>query len=923
MEGEQTTSQRRQESSVKTPKLPTFCDGKDDLDAYLGRFERYAETHAWDKGTWALNLSALLTGRALEVYSRLSNENAKDYDVLKKALQDRYHLNAEGFRMKLRESVAVEGESPAQFIERLKSYLSKWIELAEVEKSFEGLEYLILSEQFTSTCSANLATFLKERTINSLKELGDVANKFLQAHGKQMKEVSRGNNERKSNGRSENRSQENRKVVCWDCGKEGHRQSECKNKGEKEVPRAGGRNEVKCYNCGKMGHLARNCRSEEQRSYKGGAVETLGEGEVKMAAACVKVARTDREEGEEVMRVDGWVGARREIREAGGCEKPRTAGTTVSDGFINGHKVKTLRDTGCDTVIARTGLVKADQFTGKTMCCALMNGMIVEAPVAKVSVRTPHLCGEVEALCFEEALYDLVIGNVPNAREPYNPDPEWVSEAAAVETRAQAKKKESPLKIPGDQGVEVSAGELAKLQREDAELVKLREMDSVRERGEGKSWFSVQDDVLYRIFVSENFNNGKEVKQVVVPKQLRQQVLAMAHDSLTGGHLGVRRTLDKIQTNFFWPRMRSEVERYCRSCDVCQRTSQKGKVGKVPLERLPIIQTPFKRVGVDIVGPIYPASERGYRYILTMVDHGSRYPEAVPMKNIQAETVAEALVDMFSRVGLPEEILSDLGTQFVAEVMNETCRLLRIRQITTTPYNPKCNGLVERFNGTMKQMLKRLCVEQPKSWDRFINALLFAYREVPQESTGFSPFELLYGRTVRGPMQILRELWTGKQVEEEVKNSYQYVIDLKERLEKTLEIAHENLEQAQTRYKRHYDRRTKVRKLKEGDEVMVLLPTNHNKLLMQWKGPFKVIEVVGKNDYRIQVKGKIRTYHINLLKQYVRRESGKGVDERKKGEEKVDEEKKGEENAETKGEEKGSAENEAESKEKTGSKQIG
>ena len=297
LEGEQTTSQRRQESSVKTPKLPTFCDGKDDLDAYLGRFERYAETHAWDKGTWALNLSALLTGRALEVYSRLSNENAKDYDVLKKALQDRYHLNAEGFRMKLRESVAVEGESPAQFIERLKSYLGKWIELAGVEKTYEGLEYLILAEQFTSTCNKNLATFLKERDINSLKELGEGANKFLQAHGKQMKEVSQDSIDRESVS-GENESQKPRKVVCWDCGEEGHRQSECKSQGrKKEVPRERSWGEVKCYNCGKMGHIARNCRSEEQRSYKGGAVETVGESEVKKAGVCVKMGVKDTGEG--------------------------------------------------------------------------------------------------------------------------------------------------------------------------------------------------------------------------------------------------------------------------------------------------------------------------------------------------------------------------------------------------------------------------------------------------------------------------------------------------------------------------------------------------------------------------------------------------------------------------------------------------
>ena len=90
-------------------------------------------------------------------------------------------------------------------------------------------------------------------------------------------------------------------------------------------------------------------------------------------------------------------------------------------------------------------------------------------------------------------------------------------------------------------------------------------------------------------------------------------------------------------------------------------------------------------------------------------------------------------------------------------------------------------------------MLKRLCSEQPRQWHRFINPLLFAYREVPQESTGFSPFEMIYGRTVRGPMQILRELWTNESDSPEVKTSYQYVFELRERLEETMKLACEEL----------------------------------------------------------------------------------------------------------------------------------
>ena len=197
-----------------------------------------------------------------------------------------------------------------------------------------------------------------------------------------------------------------------------------------------------------------------------------------------------------------------------------------------------------------------------------------------------------------------------------------------------------------------------------------------------------------------------------------------------------------------------------------------------------------------------------------------------------------------------EEVLSDLGTQFVSECMQEVSRLLSIRRLKTTPYHPICNGLTEKFNGTLRKMLRRLCVEQPKQWYRFINPLLLAYREVPQASTGFSPFELLYGHTVRGLMAILKELWTGESKSTEVKTSYQYVLELRERLEETMKLAQEELTKNQIRYKKNYDKKTKDRLFNEGDKFLVMLPTNNNKLLMQWKGPYEIIQKMGENGYK-------------------------------------------------------------------------
>jgi hypothetical protein len=136
---------------------------------------------------------------------------------------------------------------------------------------------------------------------------------------------------------------------------------------------------------------------------------------------------------------------------------------------------------------------------------------------------------------------------------------------------------------------------------------------------------------------------------------------------------------------------------------------------------------------------------------------------------------------------------------------------------------------------------------------------------------GFSPFELVYGHTVRGPMRILRELWTKEVNNLDVKSTYQYVVDLKERLESTCKIAKENLEKSSLKYRTYYNKGARNRDMKEGEKVLVLLPTSNNKLLMQWRGPYEVDKKMGNVDYRIDMNGKINTFHANMLKLYIDR----------------------------------------------------
>ena len=165
--------------------------------------------------------------------------------------------------------------------------------------------------------------------------------------------------------------------------------------------------------------------------------------------------------------------------------------------------------------------------------------------------------------------------------------------------------------------------------------------------------------------------------------------------------MGGKKTLDRVTSNFHWPGVTGDVQRNVQSCDICQRTIPKCRNVKLPLGEMPIIGTAFEKVAIDLVGPLV-MSDRKHRWILTMIDFATRY--LIPMTSIETVDVAEALVSIFAGVGIPREILSDCGSQFTSDLMKEITRLLSIKQLTTTPYHAMCNGLVEKFNGTLKSM---------------------------------------------------------------------------------------------------------------------------------------------------------------------------------------------------------------------------
>lgn len=177
-------------------------------------------------------------------------------------------------------------------------------------------------------------------------------------------------------------------------------------------------------------------------------------------------------------------------------------------------------------------------------------------------------------------------------------------------------------------------------------------------------------------------------------------------------------------------------------------TSREGPP-ECPLHPMPLALVPFERVGIDIVRPLIQSSSRN-KFLLVLVDYATWYPEATLFRNMRVETIPWELTHVFSRVGIPKQVVTDQGTAFMSEVLQAVWRLLGVQPLRTTLCPPQTNGLVERFNGMLKRMLWTFEGENRRDWPQWVAYLLFAIREVPQPSTEFSSFELLYRRHPQG-----------------------------------------------------------------------------------------------------------------------------------------------------------------------------
>ena len=339
--------------------------------------------------------------------------------------------------------------------------------------------------------------------------------------------------------------------------------------------------------------------------------------------------------------------------------------------------------------------------------------------------------------------------------------------------------------------------------------------------------------------------------QVVVPGALKETVLRAIHG--TPGHFGISKTLRRLRQGFYWGQHRRDVEDYCRRCDSC--TARKGPTDRshAQLQQFPT-GGPMERVGVDVLGP-FPRSERGNRYVLTVMDYFTKWPEAYSLPDQEAETIVDALVEgMFSRFGAPEVIHTDQGRNFESRVFATMCKKLGSHKTRTTPLHPQSDGLVERFNRTLAQQLAIVTAKHQKDWDTHIPLVLMAYRSAAQDSTSCSPALLMLGREIRTPAEMMM----GKPPDTPVDPpGPEYARKLQDRLESAHKFARGQLQSAGARQKRNYDVHTRGRHFEADELVWMYNPQRKKgrcpKLDSKWMGPCRVLERLSEVVYRIQL----------------------------------------------------------------------
>ena len=358
----------------------------------------------------------------------------------------------------------------------------------------------------------------------------------------------------------------------------------------------------------------------------------------------------------------------------------------------------------------------------------------------------------------------------------------------------------------------------------------------------------------------------------------RDDVLLAYHDSRAGGaHLGIERTHAAIKAKYYWKGMYNDINNYIKGCDTCQRIKRSYHSHPAPLTNLPIVDT-FARWHMDILS-LTPTPD-GYSSVLLVVDSFSRWCESFPLKSQEASEVAKVLYnEIITRYGAPHELVSDRGQNFMSKLISAICEIFQVTRMFTSSYHPQSNSVCERYNSTIAQTLRAYCNESHSNWPDLLPSVMMAFRMSPAtQSTGFSPYHMLFAKDMRIPFDtnMLPKVTLPAQTK-------QYIQELLAKLTTVKKIATENVEAAQERNKKTYDKKAKEPVFKKFDKVWVSnmkrLKGKSAKLHDKWNGPYYVSHSGPNYTYRLRDcttnKPQKSMLNANRLKKHIQRDTNK------------------------------------------------
>ena len=885
--------------------VPPFQE--QNVDQYFLHFEKLATNLKWPKNAWTMLFQSSLFGKAREVFTQLSVEQSSDYEAVKGAILKAYELVPEAYRQKFRNLSKKDGQTFVEFAREKEQIFDRWLLSMEV-KDFERLRQLVLVEEFKNCVYSEVRTFIEEQKAKDLEKAAVLADEYYLTHKKTFSSNTRSSGSYKSSQKTGNNSQ--------------NQQSTSKNTSiasGKSSSEAGSSQRPVCKYCRRPGHVISECFRIKAKQ------EPMGRGSVKSTGFvtstqslplckendCDNVYKIKTESVSidkifEPFIYDGFV-----------C---------LSDDLTNATPIKILRDTGASqSLLLANTLPIAENSASATGTSVLIKGIDSSSyspvPLHKVYLSSSLVSGPVvlgirSSLPFDgvqlllgndlagsKVIADPVVTNKPsvNDHELCEESPNLypacaVTRAMSSREKAQSKIvddvesvsladtcvgqmfsgiKEGPLNLMTG-GKNVSKSQLINEQHGDPEIDCLfqRAVDEVDCAEEPVCYF-VRNGILMRKWRPLTAPANEEWKvhyQIVVPSLYRTEILSMAHDTPLSGHLGINKTYQKVLSHFYWPGLKKDVVQYCKTCHTCQMVGKPNQViPKARLHPIPAFEEPFSRVLIDCVGPL-PKTKTGNQYILTIMCAATRFPEAIPLRNIKVKSIVKALIKFFTLVGLPKSVQSDQGSNFMSRTFQQVMKELGIEQCRSSAYHPESQGALERFHQTLKTMMKTYCFDTEKDWDEGLHLLLFAVRESVQESLGFSPFELVFGHSVRGPLKLLKEKFLSE--DSQNLNLLDYVSNFRTRLMKACELAKLNLKSSQKTMKNRYDLNAVEREFKPGDKVLAFLPVPGKPLQAKYFGPYVVSRKVSDVNYVLETPDRRKQNqlcHINMLKLYLDR----------------------------------------------------